>query len=115
GCAFTTGMAPGVLFPGKPPLKSSMAEVAALLRAMLSQKRAAHSAFAMQGNPMLAMRRHFVSVFFHELLVRLHLLLTGTLLQIPDSHFTIEVLQQPDVFPGEESFGPLLVANDLSF
>jgi len=33
---------------------------------------------------------------------------------IPDSHLTVEVLQQPDIFPGEESFCPLFLADDLS-
>jgi hypothetical protein len=75
----------------------------------LFKKSAAYAAFSIQGNSMLAMRRHFVSMFFDQVLVALHLLAPLFLLQISDPHFTIEVLQQTDILCGEKSYCPLFV------
>jgi hypothetical protein len=76
---------------------------------LLSKKGATDSAFAGERNSMLAVSRHLVSMPLDQLLVGFWLAVSLSLLQITDSHFTIEIFQRSDICFREETTCPLFV------
>ena len=59
----------------------------------LATKRAADTTCAIQRNTVLAMRGHSFCLLLHKLRVGLHPLISVSLLQELDSHFTIEIFE----------------------